>query len=214
MDAGIQQLLDNVSNYDPEDQLILLRSVQWQHDDVELLDITLKLPDSDEQNWQIVCHGVSKSLVENDRAIADIALLEEHPLLIPYREKTYDLFFNDRPEKAIVPLLICQLYEAHQSILGEWYDFSASINANPHRSLRVLLDFPSGILGRGPESLVRAYVDILHQHGIRSSMLSATGPWTRWRDGKYVTAEKLFLLLLGESYWIAENFSAQQFPLV
>lgn len=158
----------------------------------------------DRQHWQIACFGVRDFSLRGEFA-DDLHLVSEHPILLPFTERVTDLhFYSPSPDPMAT---VGALFERHRQLVGSWIPFEQFLNRLP---LPELLVAQSGQLASGPVSLMEAYLDVLTERGIRSSVLPSSPPKV-W-DGQdwIVLNTPLSALILQNSYVIAERFDARQ----
>jgi hypothetical protein len=118
----------------------------------------------------------------------------EHPGLLPYTDEYGVLSFRGRAADA--ERLADALRAEHFRAAGRYVAFEKVINHFGGR-LDGLLSLGYGQLANGPVTLLRRYAAVAEAHGVGTRLIP-TGPG---RDG-------LHLLELGESFVIAERFSA------
>jgi hypothetical protein len=128
-----------------------------------------------------------------------LALLDEHPLLLPQTAPTTELYVRDAPED--VAHLLLDLKRAHDEVTAGWLPFDDFLN----RGYAAIGSRPAtaggmGLLARGPRPLLDAYAEVAGRHGM--------GP--RLVGGRDPEPTPLHVLLLGDSWWVAEAFSAER----
>jgi hypothetical protein len=122
-------------------------------------------------------------------------LHREHPGLLPFADQHGGLSFRGRPGDP--ERLADALRAEHALVSGRHVSFEAVVNAAWDGALGELLDVGYGRLASGPVTLLRRYADVAATHGV-ATHLTVTGPG---RAG-------LCLIELGDSYVVAERFSA------
>jgi hypothetical protein len=158
------------------------------------LRLDVRLAGHNGRTWDraIRADGVVRWVVSNSR-FHRAALLAEHPALLPYADDFGGLSFHGRaaePER-----LAHALRAAHAELAGDFIAFEEVVNAL--LGVENLLEIGYGQLANGPVTLLRRYADVAHAHGVQTRM-TITGPG---REG-------LCLLELGETYVVAERFTA------
>jgi hypothetical protein len=171
--------------------------------DVDLV-LAVKTGDASvEQVWQVHCTGVQQFHIQ-DRWVDTIDEATEHPLLWPFTDPLVTIYFRG---PASTPLAIVgALYERHRELTGDWIPFHHYLNRYPG-GLSALLQTSAGEFASGPAKIIDAYAEVLAQHGVRSSRLQR-GPAKIWNEQPSVAPPSLQVLLLNQSFVIAEDFSA------
>jgi hypothetical protein len=143
---------------------------------------------SDTEHWRIECFGVRDFLLQSEFA-ANLRLVSEHPVLLPFMEETTDLrILSPSPNPAAT---IGALFECHQHLVGPWIPFERSFYF-PGRLSSVLAapsedPFPPPFaefreprplppFATGPESLMEAYSLVLGGQGIPFTLSPSRGP--------------------------------------
>jgi len=102
------------------------------------------------------------------------------------------------------------LYERHMKTTGGWLGFNKFTNGEA--TLTKLLSSNSGKIARGPVPLLQAYQEVLNDFKIKNSTLEPRLS-KRWENGMWVENTTPFqLLLLDNSYVVAENITAAPAP--
>ncbi|WP_037501834.1 hypothetical protein [Solirubrobacter soli] len=160
----------------------------------DALRLNVRLAGAKARTWDrtIRADGVVRWVVSSSR-FHRAALHAEHPGLLPYADDFGGLSFHGRAEDP--ERLAHALRAAHAEIADGFIGFEEVVNAL--LGVETLLKLGYGQLANGPITLLRRYAEVAHAHGVQTQM-TITGPG---REG-------LCLLELGESYVIAERFTA------
>jgi hypothetical protein len=155
------------------------------------------------QTWQVLCSNVREdSLSLGDHH--DFQLFDDHVLLWPHLSHRTSTSFYGKTENPLA--VVGALYQRHEELVGEWLPFHQFLN--PEISLPELISGGFGMLAEGPEPLILAYEDVMRSHGFTTSHLDPRKPvyWggNGWLDQK----APAFVLILDDSYVVAEQFAA------
>jgi hypothetical protein len=154
--------------------------------------------------WRIVCSGVREDRLSLGNSHY-FELSDDHVLLWPHASRRTLTSFYGRCEN---PSAVAgALYERHRELAGKWIPFDRFLN--PGVRLTKLIDGGFGMLAEGPEPLILAYEDVMRRHGFSTSHHDSEKP--RYWDGEEWVEEKaaLSVLMLDESYIVAEEFVAE-----
>jgi hypothetical protein len=156
------------------------------------LQLYLRLEAADGRSWRrtIRCDGVVRWQASSER-FSSARLYTEHPGLLPFADERGGLSFRGTP--ADPERLADALCAAHADLAGRHVEFE--------RGLAERLAVGYGQLASGPVTLLRRYAEAAEAHGV-ATHLTLTGPG---RTG-------LALLELGETFVVAERFSAELQP--
>ena len=201
----LAELLATVATGEFEDDgWVHLTGARWDGDDLRLA-LTVRTGEHEvpDQSWEITCHSprAQHLTLEGD---GTLCLSEEHVLLWPHTQPTLQLYF--RSPRTDIQSAIGALYERHAELVGHWIAFHSFFN----RLMRLadLLAAPSGMLGTGPEPLMRGYGQVLQSRGFQISLVGPRPP-QRVANGRWVEeTSPLAVLILGESFVVAPSFSA------
>jgi hypothetical protein len=160
----------------------------------DALRVNVRLAGPGARTWDrtIRADGVVRWVVSSSR-FERAALHADHPGLLPYADDFGGLSFRGRAEDP--ERLAHALHAVHVEVAGRFIGFEEVVNA--FLGVEALLELGYGQLANGPVTLLRRYAAVAEAHGV-STRLTLTGPG---RDG-------LCLLELGETYVIAERFTA------
>ena len=193
----IDQLLDMPRPY--RGQIVRLEQPPSQGSAVlELLLARSDRPRADVRRWCIQAQGVLEFKVVSHE-VESIELLQRHPLLWTYDQDEAELYFQGQPVD--VHATIGRLYAANAVAGRGWIAFGAVVN--DHMPLHALLASGSGLLAKGPLTVISAYQEVLEAEGLRCSALN------RGSLSTLGAAAGPQVLILGRSYIIATEFSAQ-----
>jgi hypothetical protein len=170
--------------------------------------LTLSLHLTDEysevhRRWEVVARSVkehSLSLGYHDA----IQCLNDHVLLWPYITPLTSTSFYGKVENPLV--VVGALYKKHRELAGNWIPFHRFLNCDI--DLVKLLVGGFGMLAEGPEPLILAYEELMRQHGFSTSHVDRSKHLHL--SGKELLEMKasVSVLLLDDSYIIAEEFDA------
>jgi hypothetical protein len=160
----------------------------------DALRIGVRLAGAGGRHWDrtIRADGVVRWVASSSR-FDRIGLHTEHPGLLPFADDRGGLSFRGRPEDP--RRLADALRSAHAEVAERHIAFEDVINSLV--GLETLFTLGYGQLAVGPATLLRRYAEVAVEHGV-ATRLVITGPG---RAG-------LYLLELGETYVVAERFSA------
>lgn len=158
------------------------------------LQLHIRLAGSGGRYWDrtIRADGVVRWVASSSR-FNRVGLHAEHPGLLPFADDRGALSFHGRPDDPA--RLAHALRAAHAEVAERNIAFDDVVNSLV--PLELLLSLGYGQLANGPATLLRRYAEVAEAHGI-VARLTVTGPG---RAG-------LCLLELGETYVVAERFSA------
>jgi hypothetical protein len=153
--------------------------------------------------WQVVCSGVREDRLSLGYA-HDLQISNKHVLLWPHSARTSAISFYGRAEN---PSAVAgALYQRHWTLAGKWFPFHRFLNSLP---LTELIAGGFGMLAEGPEPLILAYEEVMRRHGFSTSHRDPMPPGYWGVDGWLERKAALSVLILDESYIVAENFAAK-----
>ena len=153
-------------------------------------------PRADARTWRIQARGVLEfRLVSHE--VESIELTQRHPLLWTYDQDEVELYIQG--QLLDVHAVIGRLQVAHETLARGWIAFGAYFN--DRTPLQVLLAAGSGLLATGPSSVISAYQKVLEAEGLQCSALNQGSLGALDAEPR--------VLILGRSYIIATEFSAQ-----
>jgi hypothetical protein len=208
MDASLQPFLNTISTLEFEEfGHLAIAAATWTDNDVTL-HLTVHQQDQEDQQWRLRCRGVRRSRIENDKAIDALWLETQHPLLLPHTEAVAELYFSSRPSDP--DAAVGRLVEAHNAVVGRWFDCLHFFNLGPKGSVRAMLDGGFGKLAEGPQALIDRYAEALRDSGVAVSSLASRPPvW--WNGEKWVEeVSPLFAVILGASFVVSPSVAAER----
>lgn len=156
--------------------------------------------------WEIRCYDYiqcSKRLDLN--YYYDISIFEKHLLMLDISENRYELYFG--AESPDIEKLIGMLYIKHKDVTRGFIPFGKYIHdGNPDGSFDYdinldLIKSRYGLFASGPESVMRAYAEVLELHNMKPNLLPANLYYQELGQ-----SNKYKILVFGKSYVIAKNF--------
>ncbi len=191
----IDQLLDMPRPY--RGQIVRLEQPPSQGSAVlELLLARSDRPRADVRRWCIQAQRVLEFKVVSHE-VESIELTQRHPLLWTYDQDEVELYIQG--QLLDVHAVIGRLQVAHETLARGWIAFGAYFN--DRTPLQVLLAAGSGLLATGPSSVISAYQKVLEAEGLQCSALNQGSLGALDAEPR--------VLILGRSYIIATEFSAQ-----
>ncbi|MEQ8765988.1 MAG: hypothetical protein RL885_18870 [Planctomycetota bacterium] len=160
---------------------------------------------SHESRWRIRARGVREYRLEE--AAGDLEVFEaDHFVLRQYLEPRRALGFRGQPPSPAET--VGRLWLIHRDIAGEWVPFERYLNVCA--GLEDLLAGGYGLLAEGPESLVRAYANVLSEQEVSTNLLSPT-PANWWNGTNWVeSTAPLTGISIGRSLIVAEDFEVEK----
>ena len=202
----LEDFLAITSSIDFEDHgSLLLTHAAWSEDAV-----TLSLEVSSDEvldvhpYWQVLCSGVREDCLSLG-CYYDVELSGDHVLLWPHAARTSAVSFYGKAED---PSAVAgSLYERHWELVDKWIPFYRFLNTGIR--LTDLISGGFGMLAEGPEQLILAYEEVMQQYGFSTSHRDPTTPVYREGDAWLEQKAALSVLILDESYIVAEEFVAK-----
>jgi hypothetical protein len=154
-------------------------------------------------HWKVVSRGVK----EHSLSLGyhhDLQFSDAHVLLLPHMAPRTSTSFYGKAEDPFS--VVGALSERHREIAGDWIPFHRYLN--PNIDLTELIAGGFGMLGEGPEPFILAYEDVMQQHGFSTSHLDPGKPVYAGGNELLGPKDAVFVLLLDESYVVAEEFDA------
>lgn len=175
-----------------EDGGIIVSSLEYIDSDLEIY-FTVSFPYSEipHHNWRIRAINIKKERFERSWE-TNLRLFTNHPLLLKFNDDHSELYYHGKalhPEK-----LLFDVFRMFSE--NEWKDLEFGLGINTPDGFLKLCNGETGLFARGPKSMLEKYASVLHENGIRTSML----------DNMEEDRQELMLLMLGESHFIAEEF--------
>jgi hypothetical protein len=202
----LEDLLAVTSSIDFEDHgSLLLTHAAWSKGALTLsLEVSSdEIPDV-RPHWQVLCTDVREDCLSLGDYY-DLELSGDHVLLWPHAARTSAISFYGKAEN---PSAVAgALYERHRELVDKWIPFHRFLN--PGVQLTDLISGGFGRLAEGPEQLILAYEEVMQQHGFSTSHCEPTTP-VYWEGNVWPEqTAALSVLILNESYIVAEEFVAK-----
>ncbi|MFF2450819.1 hypothetical protein ACFVSW_27720 [Neobacillus sp. NPDC058068] len=163
------------------------------------VNINLSFYDEEEiqEEWQIVCEDIGTHRFEYD-VFEEWEIFSEHELLWNYNKEWGEIFFNGRTNSTTE--VIGELYKTHNGNTKGYIPFGEYLNYR----IDTLLDGGFGLFAKGPLNLLDSYRNVLTKYGYKTTVL----PLHYRNEQDYRTDYRL--LVMGNSYVVAKNFSAHK----
>jgi hypothetical protein len=180
-------------------------------------DLLVYLEVSDSGKSTSLCvraHEVRAHHVVAPGGSAVVSLTDDHPILWPHTQLRSELYFRGKVDD--VMSVVGALVVAHHELVGSVHRESSWLSHNERvmnpTLMAQVLEAGDGLLSTGPVKVLEAYSRVLDAYGISYSILEPTQPsWWTGEEWKIET-EKLFAILIGESYVIAPRFTEELEP--
>lgn len=199
--------LQNIFDEFDEDDFSLHITSAGDATDKFLIEFILTVQDINErggisQRWRIEAKEPLKNHISFDFA-PFIKVMSDHPMLWEYTDIQCQLYFSGKCEDH--PRLFYDLYTAHRKIFGRYECFNIDLWEETQYFRR--FRYSNGLLTQGPKKLMDVYAHCLEQNGLGFTIIGER-PTEYWQ-GKGTASEDagLKILLLGESYVIAKDFT-------
>lgn len=190
--------------FDEADVWIRIVGADWMADDLRL-NLSVKFNDESEAElWEVTCEGVVEEALSSDGT--DVLILTtDSPLLKPYVEEEIELMFSENsltPEFLLGVVCSCCI-----EVMGKSGYIQRFMNLRP--TVHGIVSSAYGLLGRFPDAVAKRILTALKEQPIRVSALPGRMP-KRWTGSEFVSYPALSALEIGESYVLAERFSASR----
>ena len=202
----LENLLD-ITRVDFEDYGSLYLTAADLDGDVLRLTLDISADEHPEipQNWEVLCSGIREHCLTfgmHNR----LEFFDKHVLLWPHLERHISTSFYGQAEN---PLAVYgALYQRHHELAGDWLPFHRFLNSS--MGLLELISGGYGMLAEGPAPLVLAYEEVMSAHGFSTAHREPATP--AYGGGSWLELEtKAFVLILDDSYVVAEQFVASHF---
>jgi len=204
----LENLLDITKEIDFEDYGSLrLTAAESEGDTLRLsLHITGDEYPEIHRTWQVLCSNVKEDSLSLG-VHYDLQLYDDHVLLWPHVARRTSTSFYGKAQNSLA--VIGALCERHKELVGDWLPFHRFLNSNI--GLSELISGGFGMLAEGPEPLVLAYEDVMRGHGFSTSHLDPTKPVYFGGNQGRDQERPAFVLILDDSYVVAEQFAASAF---
>lgn len=169
------------------------------------LGLSVKFNDESEAElWEIACEGVVEEALSSD-GTEILVLTSDSPLLKPYVEEEIEIMFS---ESSLAPaFLFGVVCSCCIEIMGKPKYVQRFMNLRP--TVHGIVGSAYGLLGRFPNTVAKSILSALKEHRIKVNALPGRMP-KRWTGSEFVSYPALSALEIGESYVIAERFSASR----
>jgi len=192
-----KELVENLNKTEyVEDGGLLIRSIRYIGDKLEV-EFILSFGDYEnpKQNWRINITGIKKEkIVINWASYPEI--YSDHFLLYDFLDNFTELYFNSKASDS--EKLFIDLFTKHNALFGRWIDFESYIHIPKGYSM--LCSTHNGLFARGPKKILEEYNKCLISNEIKTTYIGEI-------ESEYKT---LKLLILGDSYFIGENFEFER----
>ncbi len=202
----MKEILDYIDKTDLEDDFFFkLAALETNYNNLTLL---IEIQDFNNQiwsKWEISAKSVRDYLIL--KPLGELRYCDsDHILIKLQKDENVSLYFNGKPSNSYT--LIGKLILSHQEVCENWIPFDKYLNSIAHISS--LLEGGHGLLAEGPKILLDKYAEVLVSENIIVSNLKSRP--AKWWDGNNWIEEKspLSILILGESYFIAEQFESKR----
>ena len=199
--------LDNIfEEYTEDDYKLFVTRADYAADKFNL-DFVLEIQDiNDEgavfQKWAVEAIGHRKNRVSFGYCDF-LKILEDDPLLWEFTDVQSELYFNGQVNDPV--RLFFDLYVLHKKLFEAYQSFN--IHYGEDTPYFKQFQYSNGLLTKGPKRLMEHYANCLKQNGLGYSIVGDWRP-TYWDGEKHIPEpQDLKVLLLGDTYIIAESFS-------
>jgi hypothetical protein len=189
-------------SFDDAEGSIHIVDADWIADDLRI-NVSLQLnDDSEAELWEISCVGVVEESIRSGY-VSNLHVQADSPLLKPYTEMEVDLMFseNECPPALLLGVITSSCVE----VMGRPEYIQRFMNQRA--TVTGIASSRYGKLGRFPKSIAAGIVSALSGQPICVNSLPVSVP-RRWTGAEFVSYPMLQVLSIGESYVIAEHFSA------
>lgn len=169
------------------------------------LEVILRF-DNDEENpefWQINCINTISYKI-NTFDMSSLTQYDNHPIFLPYQEPIIQLVYKGKitdPYAAWVAL-----YNKHKSLVSNWIPFEMYFyKPNKAKLEEILSSQPKEIFAAGPETLIKAYGEVLESYGVTVEY-SVYEKLILYNKKRQEMAKNSSALVWSNSYVIAKKF--------
>ncbi len=199
----IEEIVFSLNKYDPEEISISIDRADFKAAP-PYIDITIKIASIDEmyeQKWKIHAIDYLAGNISGTESFW-MDLKKDHPLLWDYNDLQASLYFNGIPDNFY--MLYWDMCEIHASSFGPYYGVEKYLNREI--AFEELMRSNYGLLANGPKRLLIEFAECLKRQGVKSTIINEGKP-IFW-NGQRIVSElrNPSLLLIGESYIIANIF--------
>lgn len=181
---------------------INITGTDWYSDDVRIEFVIRTGIEQDSQLWEVQIEATRSDLIKSEH-FHSMSLSFDHPLLWPFKQFQTNLYFARKTEQPFE--VFFKLSEVHQELCAEWIPFGSVINSGVP-TLK-LLTSGAGMLAKGPLKLLSGYKTVLEQYDMGPTFAGGHEP-KRWTGKEFIAeSSNLKVLLLGNSFVVADNFT-------
>jgi hypothetical protein len=202
--------LDKIFNeFDEDDFELYITKADFSGDNF-IIDFVLDVQDINDrgeisQNWSIEAIGHRKNQISFDFA-ENIEIKDDHPLLWDFTDLQCQLYFSGRCKEPTK--LFYDLYSAHKSLFGQHKCFNISFGEET--AYFKPFQYTNGLLTKGSKNLMQKYAECLKKNGLDFNIIGES-PAKYWDGKQFIEeAKNLKLLVFGDTYIIAKDFSFTQ----
>lgn len=192
----------------PDDAFVRLESLGLDPQELKLVLCVLNHAERETwSRWEVLVRGLRDFRVEHPSG--DLELHEHgHVLARQFTDTHQSLYFRSAPGSAAEVAGL--LRAAHHRVSDGWIAFGRYLNRNVE--LGRLLASGDGLLADGPSFLVHEYARVLESAGMRPSALDPRALRV-FSAGRFGASEAtVATLLLGRSWFVAEEFEERELP--
>lgn len=163
--------------------------------------------DSISRKWTIIASGHRKHRISFD-AESLIEIKNDHPLLWEFTDTQCQLYFAGQCQN--IERLFYDLYLIHNDTFGKYqccFDVSLFKTSNHFKPFQ----YSNGLLAQGSKKLMEKYGACLKKNGLDFTFLGER-PAGHWRYQQFIPEKELKVLLMGDTYLIAEDFTFVKQP--
>lgn len=127
---------------------------------------------------------------------------DQHPLLFHYNEPRQMIHFSGKP--ADIHELVLDIHQAYVTTFGPWRELAGDINRT--QPLVSLLASGEGVLGVMPQPVAERMAKVLAHHKMTCTLEAEPQP----EDDEHGRSHKMSLLGVGDSYFVAMDYSVEE----
>jgi hypothetical protein len=178
-----------------EDDVYLRPSqiIEYEEDLIIYFSVFLYDTTHEVQRWKVNCRNLINYKLMID-FIEDIDVFNNHVLLWEFHQSHSELYYRDLSKAR--ETLIGQLLKKHSELTKGWIEFDYFLN----EWSKWMYGSEQGLLASGPDIIISEYNSVLHEHGIKTSILPSKKQ-----------SRECSVMIFGQSFVIAEKF---EFELV
>lgn len=202
-----KELLRIIENDELEwDGGVLITSIDYFGDDAKIeLSILLDRSDEKRQLWEVQLEGIRNEKIKRVWA-EDIVVYDQHYLIKEQKDLNSELYIKSGakdPNKLLHDLYIHFLSKFEHEISFDKY-------LNKACNIDLLLKMDNGLFAIGPKFILEEIDIILNNNRCETYFLGEMAP-KRWINDQWIVeSSDLFALVIGESYFVAENITFER----